>query len=355
MDLKASEIEHFSEQYQDPNIRMDDLVRIWRHPSGTLYRWGFELGLKRPKPKKQISMGLDYVRQYCEALSRELPPFQAQSMRQIIETGHGRVMEPTLLLSDLHPGRLTESFNSDVFCSRMDTLIVKVLEAIKLLRNGYDIHTLRIFGLGDLVTGEKVGRNIQLEELEHVLLDQVYKLCIPELAIMTERLAPHFEEVLIATVRGNHGVTDRPTMSKVTNWDNVVYLGWEARMAAVQHHIEFDIETDTWYKFVAVLGKMYLLVHGDQVRGGSPYNGIANKVDKWESSLPVTFDYCVMGHFHHFNLIRNTFVNGTFLTDDDWSREVLGRDGDCGQWLLGCTEQGVEFPIPIWLDEESRL
>lgn len=351
MDLSATDIERFSEQYQSPDIRMSELERIWQRPSGTLYRWGFELGLKRPKTKKMVSLGLDYVRQYCEALSKELPPFWIPTLQQTIAAGHGRAMDLTLLLSDLHPGRLTDSFDGDVFASRMDALGVRVLEALKLLRSGYDIRTLRIFALGDFVTGEKVGRNITLEELEHVLLDQVYKLCIPELTLLTSRLAPSFDETLIATVRGNHGVTDRPTMSKVTNWDNVVYLGWQSRMTNAGHGIEFSIETDTWYKFVAVRGKMHLLVHGDQVRGGSPYNGIANKVQAWQSSLPVTFDYCDMGHFHHFNMIRNTWVNATLLTDDDWSREVLGRDGDCGQWVLGCTERGVECAIPIWLGD----
>ena len=44
-------------------------------------------------------------------------------------------------------------------------------------------------------------------------------------------------------------------------------------------------------------------------------------------------------------------MGGTLLTDDNWSRKVVGRDGDCCQLLVAMSDGGIEDIIPIWLGD----
>lgn len=349
MHLSAENKAKFIQQFTDPNLSIKDLERIWGKASGTLYRWGFELGIHRPKRKGELQLALGQVRDYCMEVSRELPPALFVPPK-VAHVGTGRWMELVLELSDLHFGRLTSSFDAEVAGERMALLVEQIAEIVAWLRLKYTVKRLHIFGLGDIVVGESIGRNITLEELEHNVLLQVYNIAVPQLVLFTGRLAGMFEQVLISTVRGNHGSMGKFAPSKTANWDTVAYLAWEAKGMAWRN-VQFNIATASWYNYARVGKTNWLLIHGDQfsIGGGKPYNGIKTKIDLWHNSMPHPFDYVAGGHFHHFFNVGEAWFNGTLLTDDDWSREVLGRVGDCGQLMLGITDRGIAQVFPIRL------
>jgi hypothetical protein len=349
LEFDAATKARFIAQYTDPNLSVKDLMRIWGYPSGTLYRKAFELELKRPKHKGEIQITLAQARQYCEQVSRELPPYTFDATK-VVPVGMGRVMELILFLCDLHAGRLTKSFDAEVLGNRLEALAERLMSRVKLLQHSYMITKLHLFLLGDCVVGEQVGRNVTLEELEHMVLSQVYNICIPQLVRFTNRIL--LVPIKVHAVRGNHGLAQKYGASKAANWDTVVYLGWQARMQD-RREVTFNIATTQWYNYAVVRKLTWLLVHGDQfsVGGGTPYNGIKTKVDRWHQSMPLPFDYVAAGHLHHFAQIAETWLSGTLLTDDDWSREVLGKAGDCGQLLLGVTDDGIEYASPIWLED----
>jgi len=47
--------------------------------------------------------------------------------------------------------------------------------------------------------------------------------------------------------------------------------------------------------------------------------------------LTPSFDAVALGYFHHFSKVGSVWVNGMFLSDDEWTKAVLGMGGDCGQ------------------------
>lgn len=350
MNLSADDKARFAAQFGDPNLDMKDLEQIWGHSSGTLYRWGFELGVSRPKRKGETRVLLEQARQYCEAVSRELSP--AELSLPALTIHKGKPIDLILFLSDLHAGRLTRSFNRNVLVARLDGLAGRLIDRIKLLEKTYSINKLHIFALGDFVVGEQVGRNVTLEELEDMVLAQVYGVCVPHLVRFTMRLL--FVPITVNAVRGNHGVVVKGGASKAANWDTVTYLAWQARTSGIDEaRLKFYPPSFTWFDYSIVRNTTWLLVHGDQfpVGGGAPYNGIKTRVDRWHNSMPQPFDYVAAAHLHHLSQICETWLNGALLTDDDWAREVLGREGDCAQWLLGVTDEGVEYASPIWLQD----
>jgi len=350
--LSAEDQARFIDQYINADVTIEDMKRTWKRPEGTLYRWGYQLGLRRPKPKGQISLALDQVRQYCEKLLDNMTAPTIDIKPPLIKDV-GKNMDMILWLTDLHPGRLTASYNEQVFRHRMQVLATRLgWMAHALRQNYYTIYKLHIFALGDFVVGENVGRNITLEELEHTVLTQVFGLAIPECVTLVMRLLPVFEEIEISCVKGNHGDINKWGPSQAANWDTVVYLGWQYGLSGlVQRSVKFNIETIKWYNYARVRNLDWLLVHGDQTSpgGGSPYNAFAAKSERWHRSMPKQFDYIACGHYHQFFKASDVWGGPTMLSDDDWSREVLGKEGECGQLVMGVTDAGIEYIMPIGL------
>lgn len=350
--LSSEDQARFIDQYIDPDMTIDEMKRIWKRPEGTIYRWGYQLGLRRPKPKGQISLTLGQVRQYCEGLldSMTAPKIEIKAPK-LKHVGKG--MDLILFLCDLHPGRLTASYNEQVFRNRMMALAQRLeYMAYALRQRYYNIRKLHIFALGDFEVGENVGRNITLEELEHTVLTQVFGLAIPECALLTKRLLTVFEEIEISCVKGNHGDINKWGPSQAANWDIVVYLGWQYGLSGLTNrNVQFNIETVKWYNYAHVRNLDWLLVHGDQVPagGGTPFNAFATKSERWHHSMPKRFDNVACGHFHQFFKVSDAWGGPTLLSDDDWSREVLGREGECAQLVLGVTDDGIEYAMRIGL------
>ncbi|GAG46880.1 unnamed protein product, partial [marine sediment metagenome] len=107
--------------------------------------------------------------------------------------------------------------------------------------------------------------------------------------------------------------------------------------------------TVKWYNYAKVVNLDWLLVHGNQVpsSSGNPYNGFAAKSERWHRSMPQHFDYIACGHFHQFFKVQDVWCGPALISDDDWCREVLGREGECGQLALGITEDGIKYVLPI--------
>lgn len=346
---KTEDIARFTELYTNPNVSIDDICRIFGYATGSIYRMGFELGLKRPRVQQGAQLGLKQVRAYCERVSAELPAVPRQ-LPQHTWPNADNSLDFILLLSDLHAGRYTTSTNALVFGNRMKALYQRVAEHVFHYRRMYAFNKLHIFSLGDQVTGERVGHNVQLEELEHTILSQCFNIAIPHLTALTIALLHDFKTIDVYTVPGNHGIVARPYISKGANWDNVVALGWQSKLSE-HKEVTFDVVTDQWYNTATVRNTDWLLVHGDQFKGGGNYGSIVTGVRQWHDSIKEHFDYVAMGHFHHWCKVREVIMNGSLLTDDEWSKEVVKRDAECVQLLIAVSDKGIESIMPIWLDD----
>lgn len=357
--LPVEVVEQFVGMYLDPDTSMAEMEVAFKRKAGTLYRWAFELKLTRPKTKGAQQMNLETVRRYCQAVSRDLKPAHP-ALTHITPMRNAKGgLDFILHLSDLHAGSYTISFNAQVYANRMNALAKRIAAKVNWFRKFTPIGKLYIFALGDFITGERVGHMTTLEELEHAVLTQIYGISVPRLVQFTRQLRPVFESIEIICVPGNHGIVAKPAVSAVS-WDTVVYMGWEAKLIA-DEGISFDIEAVGWYKMVTVKNMDWMLIHGDQVRGGNPYGALAGASTAWHQSIPEHFDRIAAAHFHHTLKIADVFVNGTLVSDDDWSRKVVKRDGECCQVLMAVSNIGLEDVMPIWLqditedDEDFRL
>ncbi|MFA5445361.1 MAG: metallophosphoesterase [Bacteroidales bacterium] len=257
-----------------------------------------------------------------------------------------------LLLSDLQAGHKTETFNFEVLRDRMRKLVERTLRITALHRKSHPIPNLEIFLLGDLVHGERVGKTVDLDELEDVVKVQMFDVVIPLLEDAIAEFAQNFESVKVRCVRGNHGKISKEN-AVTSNWDDFIYYFLESRFRTT-YNVEFTI-AHRFFQIVDIHGWRFLLAHGDQINMylNIPLYGLTNRSMRWQDTLGA-FDFMCVGHFHNFAMMdwnhSQIIINGCFVTDDEWVAKVLGLSGSCSQVLMSVhPKRGVTFTSKIHL------
>jgi len=247
-----------------------------------------------------------------------------------------------LVLSDLHVGLRTPSYDSGVFRRRMQQLGQDVLRIHELHLNANDIPELHIFILGDVVEGEAVGYQVNLQDLELPLQAQV-ELALDEVAALVDSCTAEYSRVYIECVWGNHGRTGRFN-SRTNNADLYFYTLLRERLAS-RPNVAVLLPSD-FYQIANVMGWHYFLFHGHQVRfySRTPLYGIENAVKDWIALRPQSFNAACVAHFHYAGKLRVAgrvpiLMNGCFPTDDPHSVEMIHSDGTPTQWTFGVAEK----------------
>lgn len=267
--------------------------------------------------------------------------------------------EAVLVLSDIHVGKVTKSYNPKVFKERLKKVNTGMLRIIELLRNGYKIDTLNIILGGDIVDGEGIFPT-QAMTIDQGVLKQVFQTGVPEFSNMFINLLKYFKKIKVHCVRGNHGRSGR-FADETSNWDIALY---EACKITTQNYknIEWNISYD-WNNLFKIYAWEFLLVHGHQIKMSLqiPHYGITNKGMRWQGSMGH-FDYLVLGHFHVAQYCEwNNFeycMNGTFSSDDEFGQEIIGLMGSPKQLFFGVhPRKGVtwRYKINLLIDDKNNI
>ena len=264
--------------------------------------------------------------------------------------------EAVLVLSDVHVGKVTKSYNPEVFKERLKKVNTGMLRIIELLRNGYKIDTLNIILGGDIVDGEGIYPT-QAMSIDQGALKQVFQTGVPEFSNMFVNLLKYFKKIRIHCVRGNHGRCGR-FADETSNWDIALY---EACKIATQNYknIEWNISY-SWENIFKIYDWKFLLVHGHQIKMAMnvPHYGITSKGMRWQGSMGH-FDYLILGHFHVAQYCEwnewEYMMNGTFSTDDEFSQEVIGLMGSSKQLFFGMhPRKGITWRYKINLVDGKK-
>lgn len=270
----------------------------------------------------------------------------------------GKPSEETafLLLSDTQIGKKTKSYNIRKFEKRLESLKSGMMKIITPLRTFRPINKLVIGLNGDIVDGESLYPSQNIDGIDVRILDQIFSVGLPRLAEFILFCLANFDEVTIYAVRGNHGknVTRRDS-SRTTNWDLVLYKALEA-ITANQKRLKWNIAIEDWKNIFRIYNHKFLMAHGDQFKAHFqfPYYSMGTKSIKWADLYGAKF--FLYGHWHsiHTGWRLSTiqiFVNGSFVSDDDFGEEVVGAASFPEQLLFGVhPKQGITWRYRISLD-----
>jgi len=272
--------------------------------------------------------------------------------------GDRSVEEAVLVLSDIHFGKKTESFNYRVLGERFEKLHYSVARIIGLLKKGYKIDKLNIFLIGDIVDGDMIYPG-HAHGVEVPVIDQIYQMGFPMLRDFLLSMSKIFPQIDVHCEYGNHGRVHKDA-SRKTNFDYVLYKHLEAYFRKYPK-IKFLVYDD-WKAIVPVQGHNFLITHGDAISGGSngvPLTGIIGALMRWAKSMQEEFTYMVTGHFHTpwvFRWTKNltTIGNGTMVSGDDFAERVLKIESyPCQQFFGVSKRRGMTWHYTIDLSDTA--
>lgn len=251
-----------------------------------------------------------------------------------------------ILLSDWHIGETFASnwgaYNTDIAAERLNKLMASVLDLKK--KNG--AQRCYVACLGDFLSGN-IHRTLQVSNRENVM--QQVKIASQLLASFLYTLSSEFEEVIYASVVGNHSrITRKEEAVHDERLDDIIAWGVELLLSDVKNvHRKTTPNYDSGIACLNIKDKLYVLVHGDFDPASK--SGIAN-LSLFLHHVP----YCVlMGHYHTPNysdangvrVIRGGCLSGS---GSDYTIEKR-LSGDPSQVICICKDGEVEGFFPISL------
>lgn len=270
-----------------------------------------------------------------------------------------------LLLSDLHVGqRFTDddtgdlgSYDCDIFKRRADNLRKGVLEILELHGSLRSIPTLHVLGLGDFVHGANLGGEWGPAYTEIDVLEQAEQAA-DVVSQMLQTWGAYFQRVEFVGVMGNHG---RAGVSKNSdkvsvNWDLTSYALMRGRL---QNCENISVESPkAWWALKDINGSKFVIVHGDNMRGGlNSLERAQNDIkDMIRSQRGEEFNYMCVGHFHRHAEVQQPqggiMVNGSFVGGDIYSMRNLRSISNPCQTVFGVhPEHRITWQYKLDLDK----
>ena len=154
-----------------------------------------------------------------QKLQRLMIPSERVSEPNLGSNNEGVEERVCLLLSDLHIGRRTPSFDSEVYTDRMSQLYDSLEDIVTLHRNNSELRIIHVLDAGDNVHGERVGQQGSMNDFEFGIPEQL-AISTSVMGELIDKLLGLFDEVHWHDAPGNHGYLDKQ-YSAGSNWELV--------------------------------------------------------------------------------------------------------------------------------------
>ena len=337
------ELDSFAES--EDRIRLDKKLATYKSEM-MFYKKLYEQSLKDSTKKEVIVEAIKDNAPAFPRVKQSYNPFIGKKDKAKGDTPQV-VVAP---LSDTHVGDHVSleqmaglnSYDIDIFNRRLHGWATQLLNLVELRRNVAPIDKLIIPMLGDMVSGDIH------EELARTNIDNCMQQMIRGANLIAQALmflAPHFKEIEVPCVVGNHGrMTRKPPMKdKYMDWDYMLYQ-WVAAYLRNQKNVKFSIPK-TFLNSFEVCNRQILIMHGDSITGAGSNMAITRAVtglrsflqfrknleDEVETplrpSLTSQFDSVMMGHFHRIDEIDvgtgAIYICGTMKGGDEFAAQKL--------------------------------
>jgi hypothetical protein len=246
-----------------------------------------------------------------------------------------------LVMSDIHFGKKTMTYNPEVFEKRLSEAS-KRLRRIRTLLGDYKFDELVVCVLGDTVDGAGIYPT-QFHHQDLTNADEQAEVLSKLLAKFGKEQQDAWGKLRFECVPGNHGRSGAFN-SEAQNYDLTTYKYLELRLEEAGIPVLYNKTGDLFIRRITVRGHRYLAFHGHSIRlfQQIPWYGITQRVMRWHNSSLAPFDTVLMGHFHTCQMVTankvRIFLTGTPVTDDEWALQILGMEGSPRWWLVGISD-----------------
>lgn len=247
--------------------------------------------------------------------------------------------ELIVVVSDTHIGETNNNFFGSYSSEIAQDRLSKYLAEIREIQSRHKAKNVKVVLLGDLITGN-IHLTIQVTNRENVI-EQV-KTVSELLSSFVYALSQTFETVTVASVSGNHSrITKKDDAVKDERLDDLVMFIMQKTLSH-NNRIVFDTyaNIDTGLAVIDVLGKDYVLVHGD-------YDTPTEQGIMRLCSVLGTFpEGVIMGHRHspaYAEINGVKVIQSGCLSGSGGDYCVQKRlKGNPNQTVIVCNEQGIQ-------------
>jgi len=284
----------------------------------------------------------------------QLPPIKLRDYKPL-KRRRGDEETQVAHTGDSHAGKITPSYNREVYRIRMETLFYSILTITNLHRNMYPIKKLHIIDTGDRIQGESPHQGSVIGETEMGARDQVIKLALPAWLEFIGSLKQNFTEVIVNFFPGNHG--HEKLAPQTSNWDIALADLVKAKFER-QKGITINVH-EHFAGIVNIQGFKFLCAHWDGIpcQQGIPFFALDRRLKAWFIQYGG-FHYALGGHYHkNFSNILAAGIEysgvSTLVTDDEWALKRLGLSSNPSQSTFGVHErQGITWKYTLQVDDK---
>lgn len=259
---------------------------------------------------------------------------------------HKKNMTFELLVSDVHVGKLTKTFNHEVLKRRLKQLADSTIKDMQRAAEHYNVDRLIVAFIGDLIEsatmhgtesakGCEFGNSRQIQEA----LTQMFHLLLLPVAMAAKKLGAVVDCV---GVTGNHDRTEHDRTYNNPGEDNVtwiIYKAMEEFCKLSNLGVTWHIPTEP-YQYLEIYGEGVVYEHYDNAKGENKIKGIEALLAKRVNQIKKPVAFIRGGHFHEPMEagIGKIVINGNVPGNDGFST-VLGFDCEPSQTLNSYIER----------------
>ena len=275
-----------------------------------------------------------------------------------------------LLLSDLHYGELVDpaqvdgvnAYNLKIARRRIQTAFELSVDLLQH-HTGSEYAGIVVALGGDLLNGYI---HSELIETAEQTTPRDFLDCFALLQDGLTYLADHFGQVRVYSVVGNHGRLEPRGYGRAKHRQEMSFewllVQTLARKLAHDNRISFTAAEASDISF-DVLGTQFVLLHGDEARGGTGWGGLMSPIRRLvgslksrEMALSRRVDYFLLGHWHQFWVGGDMVINGTSKGFCEFAR-LIRADPQTPRQALMVVHPGLGMTDirPLLLDRTDKL
>lgn len=279
-----------------------------------------------------------------DAVKTAAKDIQKMSAKPLVLPKPGKSMKGMtleLLISDVHVGKLTKTFNNEVLKRRLKQVANTTIKEMIRASEHYKIDRIIVAFIGDLIEsatmhgvesakGSEFGNSRQIQEA----LTQMFHLLFAPICMAAAQLGAKIDAV---GVTGNHDRTEKDRTYNNVGEENVTWIIYktmeEFTKLAKLKNVEWHIPVEP-YQYLQIYGEGVVYEHYDNAKGANQRDGIERLMSKRVNQIKRPVAFIRGGHFHEpmESGIGKIVINGNVPGNDGYST-VHGFDCEPSQTL----------------------
>lgn len=248
-----------------------------------------------------------------------------------------RKMTIEAMLTDLHYGKKTKTFNTEVAKRRMKKFGQVLLSEIKRYSSLYSVERLITFLGGDIIENATFHGIESRRASEYGNSEQVVNSVKSLFEDYFVPIASTGIPMTVVCVTGNHDREDEHQTYQDPGRENLTWIIYKMLEKMCQlagfNHIHFIIP-DGVFHVLNIYGSPVLYEHGNFIKGGVNRKACESHISKRSKQIGQLIRFARFGHFHEKTMFGRgrVIVNASLPGQDSYS-EINGYDSEASQTI----------------------